>query len=273
MIQAKRSSTHKQYNTYIIAWQTYCADHGVNPSIPSLPQSIDFLEHIRHTRSLGYNALNTARSALSSILPVTHAVPFGQHPLVKLYMRGVYNIKPPTPRYVNTWDPDRLLVLLKQWSPADTISLKLLTFKVLTLSLLVTGQRVQTMAMLDIDNMFISQECISFQITQLLKQSRPGYSNPAIEFHLYPRDSDLCIYTYLAVYIRRTSSLRLGSNALFISFQKPHSAVSKATLARWLKTVMALGQIDTQNYGPHSIRSASTSAALRGGGACSGDPG
>ena len=265
MVQSKRESTHKQYQTYISAWHIFCQANGVDPLGPTVPQVIDYLDYIRISRSLGYNALNTARSALSSILPPIQTVPMGQHPLIKTYMRGAYNLNPPTPRYTATWDPEQLLQLLKTWYPCDTLSLKLLTFKLLLLVLLVTGQRLHTISLLHLDNMTQSDNQITFRVTGLLKQSRPGYINPIVQLRAYPKDNTLCVFNCFLAYIARTRMLRLANRALFISFQKPHAPVTKQTLARWTKTVMGMADIDTNLFAPHSVRSASTSAALRGG--------
>ena len=46
----------------------------------------------------GYSVINTARSALSTIINVDN-LSIGKHSLVKKFVRGVYNIKPSLPRY------------------------------------------------------------------------------------------------------------------------------------------------------------------------------
>lgn len=46
----------------------------------------------------GYSAINTARSALSTIVNINN-VPVGQHPLVKRFMRGIFNERPVLPQY------------------------------------------------------------------------------------------------------------------------------------------------------------------------------
>ena len=48
---------------------------------------------------------------------------------------------------------------------------------------------------------------------------------------------------------------------LFISYTKPHKAVSPDTVSRWVKTTLVDAGIDTSKYSAHSTRSASTSAA------------
>jgi hypothetical protein len=63
--------------------------------------------------------------------------------------------------------------------------------------------------------------------------------------------------------LEKTSKLRGKHTQLFVSFRKPHNPVSTDTLARWIKTVMHKARINTEIYGDHSTRAASTSAAHR----------
>ena len=53
---------------------------------------------------MSYSAIGTARSALSFVLPRYSCVSFGEYFLVKKFMKGVYNVKTPSPRYHATWD-------------------------------------------------------------------------------------------------------------------------------------------------------------------------
>ena len=46
---------------------------------------------------------------------------------------------------------------------------------------------------------------------------------------------------------------------------KPHNAVSKDTIARWIKVTLGLAGIDGNVFKPHSTRAAATSAAKRKG--------
>ena len=48
---------------------------------------------------------------------------------------------------------------------------------------------------------------------------------------------------------------------LFISYQKPHKAVSKDSIARWCKEVMTNAGIDMTSFVSHSSRSAASSYA------------
>ena len=49
---------------------------------------------------------------------------------------------------------------------------------------------------------------------------------------------------------------------LLISVKKPHKAVSSATTYRWIKQVLSEAGIQTDVFKAHSVRAASSSAAM-----------
>ena len=102
-----------------------------------------------------------------------------------------------------------------------------------------------------------------FQITSLLKQSRRGHHSAPFELMAYPGNSKLCIVEVLREYLARTQDLRKDRDQLLLSYQKPHHPVTKDTLARWLRDILNKSGLDTELFGAHSTRSASTSAAAR----------
>ena len=70
----------------------------------------------------------------------------------------------------------------------------------------------------------------------------------------------------VSAYITRTCSLRNYTDfGLFISFVKPHGAVSPTTISRWIKTVLCDAGIDTSVFKAHSVKRAATSAAYNKG--------
>ena len=252
-----RFSTSKSYASYLRKWEEFALNKKFNIWNPHISQVLDFLTLLLD-QGCGYSAINTARSALSSIITVNN-LPVGQHSLVKRFLKGVYNVKPSFPRYIQTWDVNVVLNFLKSMDSFDIISLKNLTFKLVTLLALCTGQRCQTLSFLDLNNMNIINGCVYFHLSNLLKQSRPGVHLKPIELKPYT-DQDLCVVKTLEVYIHRTAHLR-DCNNLLISFVKPFRKVSTNTIARWIKTVLQLSGIDTSIFKAHSTRSASTSAA------------
>ncbi len=62
-----RKATQKQYKGYIERWLKFCSENGFNSSSPQIREVIDYLVMLFES-GLGYSCVNTARSALSSVL-------------------------------------------------------------------------------------------------------------------------------------------------------------------------------------------------------------
>ena len=62
-----------------------------------------------YAQGLSYSTLNTARSALSSILCISDCQNFGSHPLVVRFMKGVFEICKPNPKYDDIRDGSKVL--------------------------------------------------------------------------------------------------------------------------------------------------------------------
>ena len=67
------------------------------------------------------------------------------------FLKGVFNLRPPVPRYKEVWDVSIALRFLK--TPISSLSLKNLSLKLVMLLSLVTAERGQTLHLLDIDLM------------------------------------------------------------------------------------------------------------------------
>ena len=106
--------------------------------------------------------------------------------------------------------------------------------------------------------MRVSADSYTFLFSRLLKQTRPGSPNPTVSLAAF-RDSRLCVVTTL--YISRTESLGGSESQPFASHSKPHKAVSRDTISRWVKTVLLSAGIATKKFRPHSTRAAAVSAA------------
>lgn len=131
------------------------------------------------------------------------------------------------------------------------------------LLLLVSGQRGQTIHLLDINNMFVSDNKYTFVIPNHLKQSKPGVPNPKVVLESFEKSS-ICIVTTLREYLSRTKSLRGSSQSqLLISYVQPYKPVSRDTITRWVRCTIALAGINVTKYSAHSTRAASVSAAKR----------
>ena len=208
-----------------------------------------------------YSLMNTTRSALSSFVLLEDGLNVGTHPLLCRFFKGIFNLRPPLPRYTHIWDVRIILNHLRSLSPIKYLSLKNLTLKLCMLLALLSAQRCQSIHKLRIDKIKINGNSVTFDIDDLIKTSRPGKVGQQIELHTYPPDMRLCIKLIIKTYLERTKFVRNGENQLFLSYVKPHNKVSKDTISRWIRTCMANAGIDVQVFKAHSVRAASVSAA------------
>ena len=113
LLRSHRTTTLQAYRPHLEWWERYCIAHRVDPIMPSVGDTLSFLQSLLDLETLKYSALNTARSALSFIIILADNQKFGDHPLVTRFMKGIFNLHPPTPRYINVWDPNEVLTVLK----------------------------------------------------------------------------------------------------------------------------------------------------------------
>ena len=113
--------------------------------------------------------------------------------------------------------------------------------------------------------MTLGNSGVSFAPTLLAKQSRQGRPVADFYFPSFSSNQTLCPVAMLKRYITRTYPLRGTETKLFISYIKPHKAVTSSTVARWLRGTLDQAGIDSTIFGAHSTRGASASAAARGG--------
>lgn len=100
---------------------------------------INFLQHLLCTSPAIYGTFNSHRSALSLILKQ----PLGEDQSIKRYLRGIYKMRPPKPKYNTTWDPQVILQYPVETLPV--LDLKTISEKLVLLFFLATGQGLQTL--------------------------------------------------------------------------------------------------------------------------------
>ena len=210
-----------------------------------------------HNIGLSYSTIGTARSALSNVIVSGECENFGTHSLVSRFMKSVFLQNKPLPKYDCTWDVAVVLKYLETLYPHSDIILKNLTLKLVMIILLVSGQREQTVHLMDLSSMEMADNTCRFHITEHIKTSKPGASAPIILIKQYPKNAKICPLRTLRDYLSRTNLLRGGASQLFISFQ----TVTRQTISCWVNTVMTDAGLDTTRFHPYSTTAASTSKA------------
>ena len=232
LLNSWSARTKKQYSVYISKWIKFSDDKNYNTTNPTVSELLQFFTEL-FDNGMGYSALNTARAALSTSVDIKDSkCDLGEHPLVKRFFKGVFKSRPSFPRYQQTWDVSIVISYLKTKSPAAKLTLQELTFKLVTLCFLVTGQRCQTIHLMNIDSMSHKKSSTIFQILELVKHSRPGIPQPELVLPL--QKSGIDINKFCAHSIRAAStSAAYAKNVPLDHIMKNAGWTQKCTFSKY----------------------------------------
>ena len=267
LLSSWRKKTASQYESAWKAWSGWCSEWEINPFSTTLENIFEFLADLFH-KGFKFRTLGVYRSAISSNHETVDGFVIGKHPMMAKFMKGVFSLRPPEPKYFVTWDVRQVLDFLKTWSPAESLSLKQLTLKLVMLAALITAARSSSVNKMNLCFRYFKPHGVLFKVPGLTKCAGPKRPLQNLFLASFPPDRRLCFVNYLVQYEKVTKNLRQKTentqNLLFISYVKPHKPVTSATIARWVKTVLSLAGIDGV-FTAHSTRGASASAAARAG--------
>lgn len=260
IVESLSLNSFNQYDVYLKRWYEYCKIHNISIFDATITSVANFLAK-QFEEGAQYGTLNSCRSALSLLLGDN----LGQNETLKRFFKGVFRMRPPMPRYNETWDTSIVLNYLATVYPYEDMSLEKLTKKMITLLALVTAHRVQTMSQITLDNISFGTERVTIKIVGLIKTSRSGSCQPLLTLPHFQEKPEICPAKCLEAYISKTKTLRKDIKNLFISLRRPYVAVTSQTLSRWIKDTLRSSGVDVEQFGAHSARHAATSAARRTG--------
>ena len=257
-----RSSTEAAYSSAWKQWDCWCLERGSDPISAPINTILEFLLH-QYEAGKMYRTINTMRSAISMTHEEVDGVRVGQHALVTRFLKGIYNCRPPCPKYSCTRDVDIVLRYIENLPDNKDLSFQQLSHKLVMLMALANADRCSDLAALDLSYHSSVGNGERFRIPGLTKSRRKG---PPLEsfYSSFPEAPRLCPVATLHCYIERSKHLRCGSQGkdpLFISVRKPHKPVKPATIGHWIKAMMKAAGINTDMFSAHSTRGASTSKA------------
>lgn len=189
----------------------------------------------------------------------------GNDDRITRFLKGVYRLRPALPRYSDIWDPSKVLNCLNSWPDNTELSLEKLTKKLAILLALTSAQRIQTLSLIKLSNITVTENKIVIDITDLIKTSIVTKSQPKICLPFYTQNSKICPAKTLKDYILTTRPIRNNESYLWLTFKKPHKKASSQTVSRWVKNIMNECGINTNKFTAHSTRHTATSFAKRAG--------
>ena len=104
MMEGWVPSTQKSYNTYIAKYHVFCLTRGIDRRNPKESHICAFL-HSMYKEGYSYGAVNTARCALSILLPrAPDGTTVGCQRWVSRTVKTVHRKRPPQPKHSKFWD-------------------------------------------------------------------------------------------------------------------------------------------------------------------------
>ena len=133
LLAAWGKNTTSAYSSAWTKWSSWCSQQvNVNPFSPSLTNVLDFLTHQFH-EGKDYRTINVSLSAHSAVLPLIDGHKAGSHLLVCQLLKGVFQLRPPQPRYATTWQVSKLVQYISSLGSNSNLSTKLLSYKLVGL--------------------------------------------------------------------------------------------------------------------------------------------
>ena len=137
---------------------------------------------------LEYNTIGVHRSAIPAYHEKVDDIPVGQHPLVTSLMAGIFNSRPPQPRYIFVWNVQVVLNFIKKdWGISNSLTDQEFTYKLCMLFSLTTASRVSGLQYVDIMYITTGDNKVTFYFAKLQKSWRKGKPPPSFTLtHWFP---------------------------------------------------------------------------------------
>ena len=146
---------------------------NVDPFNPPIESVLKFLNQL-YESGLRYSAINTAKSAISSVCKLIHNRNIGDDHLVQCYMRGIFNTRPSLPQYGVIWDVNMVFTYISSLPTDENISLLQLSEKLVMLFMLLSGQRAQTIHLIKLSDLRVDTDKVTIYFSTILKQTKPN---------------------------------------------------------------------------------------------------
>ena len=143
-----------------------------------------------------YRTINLNRSTISMTHAPVNGCVIGSHSIISRFMKGIFQFRMPTPKYLVTSDVSVVLGYLKTLSPKNSLSLKQSTLRLAMLMALISFNRCDSLHKLDLRFHYFKLDGVNFIIPTHTKTFRPTEFKE-IFFPAFPQDRRLCVINYL----------------------------------------------------------------------------
>jgi len=186
MVKSISASTIKQYQNLLQLWSAFAEENQLNIFKTKPSDIITFLTK-RFKEGASYGTLNSTRSAIA----LMSANNIHKDGLISRFLKGIFKERPPKPKYPTTWDTAPVLKYMAAIHPLINFKLKEVSEKLATLLALTTAHRLQTLALIQVDNIVITDSAINIKIPDRIKTSRINSFQPELTLHFFKEKPSL----------------------------------------------------------------------------------
>ena len=166
-------------------WVSWCCQQQIDPVCAPLSGILNYLSTL-FEKGLQYRTINSHRSAISAYHDYVDGKPFGKHLRVYALLIGVFNQRPPQPRYTFVWEVEIVLVYLKtNMSDNSQLPDKDLTHKLTVLIAFSSSSWASSLQHLNIKFMARNDMSYTFYFHKLHKCWGSGKAPPTISYQAH----------------------------------------------------------------------------------------
>jgi site-specific recombinase XerD len=260
IVDSISKSTLKQYEGCLKKWIEFATRNKYDIFDPTSSNVIEFLT-MRFNENASYGTLNSSRSAISLITKSD----ISNDAIISRFFKGIYRRRPSAPKYSETWNIEQVLEYIENQDTFENLNLKIISEIATTLLVLITAHRLQTIALINIDEIIMGSDGLQIKIPDRIKTSKLGKNQPLLVIPFFKKRPKVCVATIILHYLKITEPIRAGNKKLFLASVKPHKPVSAQTIGHWIKSLLGKAGIDTDKFSAYSTKHASVSTAYRKG--------
>ena len=113
IVNFRRKGTLSNYESGWRKWGSWCLERKIDPFQAPVKDIIEYLTSLFNYVN-EYRTINLHRSAISAFHEYIDGLPAGKHPRICSLVSGVFNLRPPKPRYMFVWDVKQVLDFLQE---------------------------------------------------------------------------------------------------------------------------------------------------------------
>ena len=112
LLSSWRKKTASHYKSAWKAWSGWCSEREFNLFSTTSENILEFLADLFY-KGFKFRTLGVYKSAISLNHETVDGFAIGKHPMMAKFMKWVFSLRPPEPKYFVTWDVRQVLDFLK----------------------------------------------------------------------------------------------------------------------------------------------------------------